>query len=305
MATNLLNANPGILFVIAYHPDNSPSTSTDPMARTFPAAFYSTTFNGAATYMPSAMINRRLWGSERILQVNYWWSHINTVKAEASPLNVGVSSNYNNSNGILNVNIEVYFTSDITVPLTIYAELTEDSIVADQTGGSSPYVHNHVFRETFVAQWGDGVSTPTTQGTLKTFTYTFNNTTANYDMTKCDVIAFVRNAANEEIISGNGAPVGQSTVAIIEADQIDNNISVYPNLLNETTQINFSVSNPEKVEYSICNLIGQKIFSENMGALNSGNYSVPIDKSIFNNNGMYIINIKIGQNNYMEKLLVK
>jgi len=307
IAANLLNSNPDVLFVIANHPNNSSYTSGDPMAKAFPAAFYMTPFISPSNrYMPSAMINRRVWGSERIVDRANWGSHVNTIKAEASPLNVGVSSTYNSSTKVLTVNVEVYFTSNVTSSLTIYAELTESGIVASQSGGSSSYIHNHVFREAFVSQWGNTIASPTTQGTLKTFTYTFNNTSANYNMTNCEVIAFVRNANNEEIISGNGAPVGQSTVHINETNQNENIVSVFPNPFCENTNLNILISEPGHVEYTVSNVLGQELYYKNMGIISSGNYSIPLDRNIFTNSkGLHFLNIRIGQDNYVKKIIIE
>jgi len=305
-AANILTANPGNVFVVAYHPNNSSYTTGDPMASTFPAAFYTSPFISPSNrFMPSAMINRRVWTTERIQGTTSWTSDVDIVKTEASPLNVGVSSSYNTTSKILTVNVELYFTANVTDVVTIYAELTEDGIIATQSGGMSPYTHNHVFRKAFVAQWGDAIATPTTQGTLKTFSYTFDNTTTNYDMTKAEVVAFVRNATNEEIISANGAEVGSSSLGINVVTDNSNKVSVYPNPYNENTKIELSLSKSDKVEYSIYNTIGQKLISNEMGILSAGNHSISIDKNGFNNTGIYFIQVKVGQKSYIEKMIVK
>lgn len=305
-AAGILTANTGNVFVVAYHPNNSSYTTGDPMASAFPAAFYTSPFISPSNrYMPSAMINRRVWSTERIQGTTSWASDIDVIKAETSPLNVGVSSTYNTTSKILTVNVEVYFTANVTDVVTIYAELTEDGIIATQSGGTSPYTHNHVFRKAFVAQWGDAISTPTTQGTLKTFSYSFDNTITNYDMTKAEVLAFVRNVTNEEIISANGAEVGNSSLGINSLTNNLDKVSVFPNPCNENTKIQLSLSKSDKVEYSIFNAVGQKLISKEMGILNTGNHYLSIDKNRLDNKGIYFIQIKIGQKNYIEKMIVE
>ncbi len=205
---------------------------------------------------------------------------------------------------MLDVTVEVYFTAAVTDALTIYCELMEDGIVANQSGGTATYVHNHVFREAFVAQWGDPISTPTTLGTLKTFTFSFDNSTANYDMTASEVLAFVRNAANEEVISGNGAVVGETSVSIDDKNS-ENSISVYPNPFNENTSIKLSITNSENVEYSIFNLAGQEIYHKNIGLLAAGTHNIMIDNIIANTKGMYFVKVQLGNTNYVEKLIVE
>ena len=208
IAATILSANMGNVLVIAYHPTGSSYTNGDPMVSAYAGAFYNGPFISATTgsrYMPSAMVNRKTSTTgDRILGRDEWTAKVNTAKLESSPLNVGVSSSYNSSSKILTVNIEVYFTADVTNTLTLYAMITEDGIIANQSGGSSTYVHNHVFRQALPnpspAQWGQAIVAPTTKGSLKTITYTFDNSTTNYNMSKCEIISFVRNASNEEII---------------------------------------------------------------------------------------------------------
>jgi len=307
-AASILASNPGVVFVVAYHPDNSNYTSTDPMKTNFPAAFYSNPFcHPSSRFMPSAMVNRRDWGSgERIKGTSSWSGNVNTIKAESSPLNVGVSSTYESGTSTLTILVEVYFTANVTDPLTIYCELTEDGIVAAQSGGSSPYTHNHVFREAFVAQWGDAVSTPTTMGTTKTFNFTFDNSTSSYDMTQCEVVAFVRNDSDEEIISGNGAMVGETSTIGLEDIQAEGiKTSVFPNPVNKYSQLNFYLQRADKVEYTIFNMMGQKEYSKDLGYLKPGQYEIPIFGNYLRDKGFYLVNLRVGEEQITEKLIVE
>ena len=223
VVANILAANPGRAFVIGYHPTNSSFTTpwgSDPdFRRAYLDAFYTTPYCGSSRFMPSAFIARRLWANgERIQSRTVWSGYCDDIMAEASPLNVGLSSTYNDATNTLDVTVEVYYTADVTQDTYIYCELAENGLIAQQSGGSATYVHKHVFRESFVAQWGDLIPAPTTQGTLVEFTYSFDNTTAQYVMDNCDLLAFVLDGDNEEIISGNGAAVGESTAIQPSAD---------------------------------------------------------------------------------------
>jgi hypothetical protein len=306
LAETLLNGNPGNLFVIAYHPTNSSYTTSDPMRRAYPAAFYTIPFVSPSNrYMPSALVNRRVWnGVERIQPTSSWTSDANTIKNEPSPLNVGVAAVYNSSSHMLNVDVEVYFTANVTDALTIYVVLLENGIIYPQSGGSSPYTHNHTFRESFVSQWGDAISAPTTQSTLKTFNFSFDNTTAAYDMSQCEVVAFVRNAANEEIVSGNESVVNlTTTVSNIRLDE--NSVTVFPNPVNESSRINISLSKAEKVSYTLINIVGEEILSSNLGVLTTGQHFLPIDNLQQLPKGTYFLKVDIGQNHTSKKLMVE
>ena len=308
-AANLLIANPGDLFVVAYHPSNSSYTSGDPMVRTYPAAFYTIPFISPSNrYMPSAIIGRRVWGGvERIQGTGSWASDVNTIKGESSPLNVGVSSSYNTSNNTLTVNIEVYFTNDVTNPLTLYAMITEDGIIANQSGGSSTYVHNHVFREALPkptpAQWGETIAAPTTQGTVKTYTYTFDNTTTNYVMSSCEVIVFVRDASTEETVSGNGAPVGSSSpTGISNISLVSDNFSVFPNPLSDNSQLYISLLEIKSINYQIYDILGNLIVSKDLGMLAKGKHQFEIN-TVSLEKGIYFIKINNGLENSSIKVI--
>ena len=62
---------------------------------------------------------------------------------------------YNTIGNILTVSAEVYFTADVTEPLTINVLLSENDLISQQSGGSAHYLHKHTFREAFTNQWGD------------------------------------------------------------------------------------------------------------------------------------------------------
>ncbi len=307
LAANLLTANPHQLFILAYHPSNSSYTSSDPMASSYPAAFYTQPFISPSNrYMPCAMISRRVWGGvERIQGTANWTSDVATIRGEPSPLNVGVTSSYEETGKILSVTAEVYFTADVTSSLTIYAMLLESGIVATQSGGTSPYTHNHVFRHAFVAQWGDDVAAPTTQGTLKTFTFTFDNSVKNYDMTQGEVVVFIRDAGNEEIISGNGAAVNETTpISIEEPRQALSGVTIYPNPAREEATISATLAEPGNVNITISNLAGQVLHAVDYGSMPAGNHLFRIDDEIPENAGIYLVKVQTGSQSAVQKLMV-
>jgi hypothetical protein len=297
-AAGILTANPGTVFVIANHPTNSSYTTSDIMANAFPNAFYTNPFISPSNrYMPCAMINRRVWGAvERIQGTANWASDVSTIKTESSPLNVGVSSSYNTSTKMLSVNVEVYFTADVTDAVTLFTMITEDGIIADQSGGTSPYTHNHVFRAALPtpspAQWGEAIAAPTAQSSFKTYTYTFDNSTSNFVMTACEIVAFVRDATTEEILSGNGAPVGSST-GIATTPALTDHFSVYPNPVSETATLHLNLAKPSPVTYLISDPLGNKAASGNLGMLSAGSHQVNINTGMLSK-GIYFISISNG-----------
>ncbi len=307
IAANILDANPGIVFVVAYHPDNSNYTSSDPMRRSFPAAFYSNPFISPSNrFMPSAIVNRRIFGTERILPRTQWVEKVNILKAESSPLNVGVASVYNTADNVLTVDIEVYFTENVTSNLTLYTVLLESNIIASQSGGTANYVHKHAFREALPSpnpeQWGEPITNPTTQGSLISLTYTFDNTSTNYDMNNCEIVVFVRDAGNGEIISGNGALVGSSTADIPESFLQNQLFSVFPNPVDETSVMSFTLHSSTNVFYEIYNSLGQIVISEELGLFEQGSHQIhPKIESL--SNGVFFIRLKTDSAEQVSKII--
>ena len=229
VAANILAANPGRAFVIAYHPSNSSFTTPyagDPdFRRSYLNAFYSTPYCGSSRFMPSAFINRRQWsGGERIQSRGVWSGYCDDIMAEASPANMGLSTNYNMATQEVTIIVEIYYTENMTDANHIYVMLAENDLVSQQSGGSSPYTHKHTFREAYVAQWGDAITDPTTQGSLVTLEYIWDASGSGYIMDNCEVLAFIENQSNSEIITGVGVHLGESTaIAPVAGFSVDNN----------------------------------------------------------------------------------
>ena len=204
IAQALLDDNPGDVFVIAYHPQNSNYTIPF-LDETFPNAFYTTPYCGTGRFMPSAFIGRREYGGERLQSRTVWTSYTNTQLTEASPVNVGVVATYDEGTEELSIMVEAYYTANVTDGQSINVMLIESNIEGSQSGGYK-YTHNHIFRDAFTAQWGDAIAN-TTQGSTYTATYTFDNSSDGFVMEECEIVAFVLNTTTDEIESGNGTEV--------------------------------------------------------------------------------------------------
>lgn len=216
VAATILADNPGRAFCIAYHPSNSGYTAPYPgdpdFRRTYPNAFYTVPYCGSSRFMPSAFINRREWtNGERIQSRAQWTPYCNTIMGEASPANMGLSTTYDILGQMLYITVEIYYTEDMTDVNHVYVMLAENDLVSMQSGASGPYTHKHTFREAFVAQWGDVITEPTTQGSLVTLNYEWSTAGSGYIMSNCEVLAFIENQSDGEIITGVGVHVGEAT----------------------------------------------------------------------------------------------
>jgi len=215
VANQILEDHPGRAWVVGFHPFNSnyttPGAGQPDFRRHHADSLYMTPYCGSSRFMPSAFINRRVYNNERIQSRTVWANYTNQFLAEASPVNVGLATSYDETTKQLDILVEIYYTDDMTDLNTLNVLFSESGMVAYQSGGSANYIHKHVFRETFTAQWGDPISQQTTQGTFIQNTFTFDNSAEEYDMAECEVLAYVVNSATTEIISGIGCHVGDNT----------------------------------------------------------------------------------------------
>ncbi len=218
----ILDANPGRVFGVACHPQNgnynSPYGNDEDLRRIFLNAFWTVGF-AVNTGMPSGMIARRFWPKQsgstdtvRATKRTDWATWADIILAESSPVNIGVTSGLDADTLI--VDVEIYYTDSVPNEHTLYCYLTESGIFTKQNSNPDPidnYEHHRVFRESFSAQWGDPLNFEKVAGTFIRYTYKYYHPSSNYNMNKCQILAFIRDADNEEIITGNSADVGAST----------------------------------------------------------------------------------------------
>lgn len=216
VAAQILNDNPGRVWAISFHPYNSSFTvpyAGDPDFRRHHAdSLYMTPYCGSSRFMPSAFINRRTYAGEKIQSRTVWANYTTQHLAEPSPVNLGLSTTYDEDTKQLDIILEIYYTDNMDDENTINLLFTESGLIAQQSGGTTNYEHSHIFREIFTAQWGDLITESTSQGSFIQKTYSFDNSAEEYNMEECKVIAYIVNSVNEEVISGIGCHVGETTV---------------------------------------------------------------------------------------------
>ncbi len=214
--SQILAAYPDQAFCVAYHPFNSsytqPYTGDPDFRRHYADSLYLTPWCGTSRYMPSAFVHRRLWSPpERLTERTNWGSYGNTILGESSPLNVGMATAYDNVTHLLSVVVDVYYTAGVTGSHNLMVTLAENNLQSQQSGATGTYTHKHTFREAFVGQWGDPLSDNAQAGTYYRKVFTFDNSTANYIMDNCELLAFVLDNASDEVVSGIGCAVGDTT----------------------------------------------------------------------------------------------
>lgn len=212
----ILAANPGRAFAVAYHPFNSsyttPYTGDPDFRRHYADSLYMTPYCGTSRYMPSAFVQRREWSPpERLTERSNWAAYGTTVMGEASPLNVGMATSYDESSQALTVTVDVWYTADVTGSHNLMVTLAENNLESQQSGATGTYVHKHTFREAFTGQWGDPLCEDPAAGSMYRKQFVFSNTLTGYDMDNCELMAFVVDNSTEEVVSGIGCMAGDTT----------------------------------------------------------------------------------------------
>ncbi|MEM6268451.1 MAG: Omp28-related outer membrane protein [Bacteroidota bacterium] len=301
--------NPTGFHIVTFMPNNSsytPPYAGDPdLQRSYPAAYYSTPYCGNSRFMPSAFINRREWSSGAKLSSRTLWANaVNTIINEPSPLNVGVYGYYNETTMMLEITVEVYYTSTVTDQHSLYVTLAESGIMTQQSGASGQYEQKHVFREAFTGQWGDAIAT-TVQGDLHTYTFTFDNSTTNYDMSQAEVMAYVENKTNEEIVSGFGNDVSSAPPVAVAPAQ-DLNVGVFPNPFSDATAIVYNLNNTSEVSLSLTDLTGKQVTNIDLGEQATGEHRFDLNVSEQGlASGIYIMQLRAGEQVATQRLAVQ
>ncbi|NRA13494.1 MAG: Omp28-related outer membrane protein [Crocinitomicaceae bacterium] len=267
----ILTANPTMVFGIGYSPTNSsltgPYSGGLDLTNPFSDVFYTNPYygNGDGRAMPTAHINRTKYGGSRKSSTGDWASRSAGVNVLASPVNVGIESIYDAGTDMIDVTVEMYFTSGITDAAYVTVILTESDILTTQSGATGNYTHTHVMRASLQnGQWGEALTGTTNQGDLVTMTFSFDNSSTNYVIDNSDIVAFVSTGMddNSEIITGfqveanggNGGNVG------IDAIEPLSQFSIYPNPASEEINVLLG-NNVNNAEITITNITGQVVYT--------------------------------------------
>jgi len=304
---SIIDENPGRIIPVAMYPSNVTGTLTLPYAgspdlrRTFVNEFFTIPFvHDSIRFFPGAFVNRRQWKPlKREQSRETWRQHTNTILNEMSPLNIGIASVYQQSSSTLTVDVEVYVTDTVNSMCTLFVMLTEDSVVAEQLNGGVNYRHNHVFREALTAQWGDTLFLQGNKGALFTKHYMFDNTALQYLMQNSHITAYVRNASNDEILTGAVIANDNVIVSTNENEAAEPNIQLFPNPSVGMITLSFDETVERPIIVEIYNVSGILCYSAKI----LDEMKQQLDLSGFTK-GMYFVRIKTRDTMFTKKLII-
>lgn len=254
ISQSILDNNPGRTAVISIHqgPYATPNAGEPDYRTPFGDPLEAQT---GLTGYPMGTVNRHVFiGGITALNRGDWTNTSNTVLAEVSPVNVGVTSDFDTVSRLLTVHVELYYTGNSATSTNyINVALIQDHVFGPQTGGGAGnnYEHMHMLRYLVTGQWGDAVTTTTT-GSLVERTYTYTIPAAYNSVPcvvpNCQVVAFVTQSHQEILSGGVVDAIGGTNLYIGDITTSDSTmVQGYPamtNLINLQANSNLAGSEP-------------------------------------------------------------
>jgi hypothetical protein len=246
---------------------------------------------------------------------------------------------YNATTRVLNVSLTATMQSAISGDYKVACVLTEDSVSGTTSGYAQtnyyavggpgaanplpPYNslpspvpasqmnYNHVAREITPSFAGlsNAYGASATAGTVVThnFTYTLP---ASWDQNQIHINGLffdpsgqIDNASHTTITEAvtNGFVSGIQVSLGAKLNQVDAQVSLFPNPANNKSNIALNLEKEASVEVSVSQINGALVANKNYGSL-SGNLILPIEMSSFKA-GMYFVNVKINGTSNVIKLI--
>lgn len=222
VAEEIYDGAPNRVAIVNVHTGSYATPSgTQPDFRTDfgPALASEASVNG----FPMASVNRHLFAGitsgGTAMSRGDWPAAADIILEEASYVNVGFETIYDEGTRELTVNVELYYVEDAPFMVDenfINLVLTENLVYGYQANGGTNYEHNHILRHMITGQWGDEVN-DFSQGTLVERTYTYT-VPEDWNADNCEITCFVAEGRSEIITGGVADLVDDSFNGLTQLD---------------------------------------------------------------------------------------
>jgi thiol-disulfide isomerase/thioredoxin len=207
----VVDANPGRVFPIEIHINNflqsRPAHDAKYDLRTEDGTNISANVYSTISVMPSAGVDRVTVGTERLLNTGKWAATIASQMAKATPVNLTVSSEYDEATKVAVIKVKAAYTSAVSAKQYMTIALIEDDIVDIQEYPDryeNNYTFKHTLRDIITSVNGDEILADKTskdpgQVYERTILY---NVSENYTPANCKVVVYVHNSdgSNKEVL---------------------------------------------------------------------------------------------------------
>jgi hypothetical protein len=168
---------------------------------------------GPVAGYPAATINRRRFNGENELPLTLrkWSGYIVQELLETPKVEVDISTEYDTTSRILNVEVALDFIENITDKVGISVMILETDIADVQLtpqGKQLDYKHKHALRTMLTEYSGDNIAdAQAVQGARPTFNYAFR-VPNEWNDKKCSVVAFVnKKSGGLDVLQANTAEI--------------------------------------------------------------------------------------------------
>jgi hypothetical protein len=178
IAKSILDAFPGRAYTTVMHPAiPALSSFVDPITKAGHESKYDFRTKDAADILqltgipgslPQGMINRRLFGSSRLIGRAEWYAKCEQELTTPTPVNIELENTFNEATGKGVIKVILKYTQAVSQKHYLTVSLIEDSIIDVQeyqdpntfeVKFNSEYVHMHVLRDVITAATGDPITT--------------------------------------------------------------------------------------------------------------------------------------------------
>lgn len=232
-------------------------------------------FYGSSTFAPAMMLDRDpdnvpgeyggiIGGVDYAATV-----HNQFLEAMAKPAFVSVelqNLSYNSNSREVSFDVTGMFKQTLTGNVNVTVYITEDSIIAQQSGGSANYQHDHVLRKVITSYWGDAIEGTNANDTFtKHYTCTLPST---WKDRKCRLIAFVNkhdasSFYNRQVLNATKSDFLTSPTFGVKEVEPAISVKTWPNPVAETAYID---AESTIHSFSVVNAMGQKVMVGNVNA---------------------------------------
>ncbi len=175
-------------------------------------------------------------------------------------------------------------------------------------------VYNHVARAIAPSFGGTNIAFPATINTGETYTINASFTLpTTWDETQMHIVGMLVNQSGTIDNAGkatlteaiaNGFVSGTSIAAgIADQNQVDANLTVYPNPANEYTSIKVQLNNEQNVTLKLIDMNGRTVASRNYGQMN-GASEIQLNTSNFEA-GLYLIHLTLDNSIVSRRLIIE
>ncbi|MBP6456152.1 MAG: Omp28-related outer membrane protein [Chitinophagaceae bacterium] len=212
----LMNANPNRIIPIAIHT----GSFTDPHVNSkydfrVPDGESVATFLGGESGKPSSSVDRIADANNIFIRFPSEWSGIVAAqKNKTTPVNIHMTSEYNEAQNMIDVIIKTAFTSNVTEDLNLSLYVVENDIKDVQsfeTYIDTAYIFKHVFRKSVTSVQGSPLNfAPKIAGNVLQKRISFEPITTGvnkWNLDNCHLVGIISKASTKEVLHAEEIPM--------------------------------------------------------------------------------------------------